>query len=234
MNYEFTAYKTYPDVTPQELTAAFQHGTFFEVLQMNWHDVYYRYVDLIPSGRLTKVLSIFILGFYLMSINYFNVYAKSTKLLVAYFIGGLFFAYVSSEMGGSMSIFSHDLNNVAYKGLAATGQVLLAMSYIHILAILDEKAFFKRFFHYFAYVGRMSFSNYLMHTLLGYLIFYPFFGGLFGTMGIVQITILALGLYIFQIAFSMVWLKFFAFGPLEWGWRCLSYGKIFPIKIKKK
>ena len=234
MNYEFTAYKTYPDVKPEELTAVFQNGTFFEVLKMNWHDVYYRYFDLIPSGRPTKVLSIFILGFYLMSIDYFRVYAKSTKLFLIYFIGGLFFAYVSSEMGGSMAIFSHDLNNVAYKGLAATGQVLLAMSYIHILAILDEKVSFKRFFHYFAYVGRMSFSNYLMHTLLGYLIFYPFFGGLFGTMGIVQITILALGLYIFQIVFSMLWLKFFAFGPLEWAWRCLSYGKIFPIKIKKK
>jgi len=234
MNYPALAYKTYPDISPADLVAIFQNGTFFEVLQANWHNIFYRYVDLVPSGRLTKVLSIFILGFYLMSIDYFRVYAKSTKLLFFYLVTGVAFTYVSYAIGGSMASFSHDVQNVAYKALAATGQVLLAMSYIHILAILDATTFFKKAFHYFAYVGRMSFTNYLMHTLLGYLIFYPFFGGLFGTMGIVQISLLALGLYIFQIVFSMVWLKFFAFGPLEWVWRCLTYNKVFPIKRKDK
>jgi len=234
MNYQSLAYKTYPDISPQELVNVFQNGSFIEVLQMNWHNVYYRYVDLIPSGRLTKVLSIFILGYYLMSIDYFRVYAKSSKLLVMYLVLGVALTYISYEIGGSMGTFSHNLNNVAYKAIAATGQILLALSYIHILAILDETTFFKKAFHYFAYVGRMSFTNYLMHTLLGYIIFYPFFGGLFGTMGLVEISVLALGLYIFQIMFSMVWLKFFAFGPLEWGWRCLTYNKIFTIRRVKK
>ena len=233
MNYPSTAYKTYIDISPAELTAIFQNGTFFEVLQANWHNLYWRYVDLLPSGRVTKVLSIFILGFYLMSIDYFRVYAKSVKLLSFYLITGLAFTYVSYEIGGSMASFSHDMTNVAYKALAATGQVLLAMSYIHILAILDETAFFKKAFHLFTYVGRMSFTNYLMHTLLGFLVFYPFFGGLFGTMGLVEISVLALVLYAFQVVFSMVWLKFFSMGPLEWGWRCLTYKQMFPI-IRKK
>ena len=234
MNYPILAYKTYPDITPTNLVAIFQNGTFIDVLQANWHNVYYRYIDLIPSGRLTKVLSIFILGFYLMSIDYFRVYTKSVKLLMFYLITGLIFTYVSYEIGGSMSSFSHDLKNVGYKALAATGQILLAMSYLHILAILDETKFFKKAFHYLAYVGRMSFTSYLMHTLFGYLVFYPFFGGFFGTMSLVEITILALIFYIIQIIFSMVWLKFFAFGPLEWIWRCLTYNKVFPIRRKKK
>ena len=233
MNYPSTAYKTYIDISPAELTAVFQNGTFMEALQANWHNLYWRYVELLPSGRVTKVLSIFILGFYLMSIDYFRVYAKSMKLLSFYLLTGMAFTYVSYEIGGSMASFSHDMTNVAYKTLAATGQVLLAMSYIHILVLLDETDFFKKSFHLFAYVGRMSFTNYLMHTILGFLIFYPFFGGLFGTMGLLQISILALVLYAFQIVFSMVWLKFFSFGPLEWGWRCLTYKQIFPIMRKK-
>ncbi len=234
MNYPYTAYKTYPDITPTELTAIFQNGSFIEVLQANWHNLYYRYVDLIPSGRLTKVLALFMLGFYLMSIDYFTIYARSFKLFVLFFISGLIFTFISYEIGGSMSIYSHNLTNVTYKALAVTGQIFLAMSYIHILAILDEKAFFKKFFHLFAYVGRMSFTSYLMHTLFGFLIFYPFFGALFGTMGIVQITMLALFLYALQIIFSFLWLKYFAFGPLEWLWRCLTYSKIFPILKYKK
>jgi len=230
MNYPLGAYKTYPDISPTELTAIFQNGTFIEVLQANWHNLYYRYIDLIPSGRLTKVLALFMLGFYLMSINYFTTYARSLKLLSIFFISGIVLTYISYEIGGSMSLFSHDLNNVAYKALAASGQVLLAMSYISILAIFDEKAFFKKFFHLFAYVGRMSFTSYLTHTIFGFLIFYPFFGGLFGTMGILEITIIAIILYAIQIVFSYFWLKYFTFGPLEWLWRCLTYSKLFPIR----
>ena len=232
MNYPSSAYKTYIDISPADITAVFQNGSFFEVLQMNWHNVYWRYIELVPSGRITKVLSIFILGYYMMSIDYFRVYASSLKLLSFYLVTGLTFTYVSYEIGGSMSSFSHDLSNVGYKALAATGQVLLAMSYIHILAILDETSFFKKAFHYFSYVGRMSFTNYLMHTLMGYFIFYPFFGGLFGTMGLAEILVLAVVLYAVQVIFSMLWLKFFSMGPLEWGWRCLTYKQIFPIIAK--
>jgi uncharacterized protein len=229
LEYKHTAYKTYPDITPQEVTSAFQNGSFMQVLEMNWHNLYYRYVDLFAAGRLTKVLALFLLGFYLMSINYFTTYAKSKKLLVVYFVSGIVISYIANNMGGSMASFSHDLTNVAYKALAVTGQILLALSYISILTILDEISIFKKFLHLFSYVGRMSFTSYLMHTLLGYLIFYPFFGGLFGTMGILQITTLALFLYIFQVIFSSVWLKYFKFGPLEWVWRCLTYSKLFPI-----
>jgi len=233
MNYPYTAYKTYPDISPKELSAIFQNGSFLEVLQANWHNLYYRYIDLIPSGRLTKVLALFMLGFYLMHINYFITFARSSKLFFIFFISGTIITFIAYSIGGSMSAYSHNLSNVAYKALAVTGQILLAMSYINILAILDEKSFFKKFFHLFAYVGRMSFTSYLAHTLFGFLIFYPFFGGLFGTMGIVEITILAVILYAIQIIFSFLWLKYFAFGPLEWLWRCLTYSKLFTI-LKKK
>jgi len=233
MNYPYTAYKTYPDISPKELSAIFQNGSFLDVLQANWHNLYYRYIDLIPSGRLTKVLALFMLGFYLMHINYFITFARSSKLFVIFFISGTIITFIAYSIGGSMSTYSHNLSNVAYKAFAVTGQILLAMSYINILAILDEKSFFKKFFHLFAYVGRMSFTSYLAHTLFGFLIFYPFFGGLFGTMGIVEITILAVILYSIQIIFSFLWLKYFAFGPLEWLWRCLTYSKLFKI-LKKK
>ena len=233
-NITATAYKTYPDITPVELTAIFTDGSFIEVLQANWHNLYYRYFDLIPSGRLPKLLGLFLLGYYLMSINYFTTYDRSVKLLVALLVLGIGLEYIAIEIGGSMGTYSQDLTNVLYKIVSATAQIFLALSYISILAIIDENSFFKKFLHLFSYVGRMSFTNYLMHTLLGYLIFYPFFGGLFGTMGLLEISILAILLFAFQILFSFVWLKYFAFGPLEWVWRCLTYSKIFPIIRQKK
>lgn len=71
---------------------------------------------------------------------------------------------------------------------------------------------------------------YYMRTLLGIHIFYDFARDLWGTMGTYQMTLLVLGIYAFQILFSLVWLKYFAFGPLKWGWRYLTYNRLFPIR----
>ena len=87
-HYHF-AYKTYPDVTPWELSAIFKYGDFLSVLHANWHNLFWRYIDLIPAGRLTKVLAIFLFGFYLMRIDYFYKYATNKKFLVIYFAIGL-------------------------------------------------------------------------------------------------------------------------------------------------
>ena len=76
----------------------------------------------------------------------------------------------------------------------------------------------------------MSFTNYILHTVFGYLIFYPFFGGLFGKMSLLEILEVAVVIYIFEIGFSYIWLKFFQFGPLEWVWRFLTYKRLFPLK----
>ncbi len=224
------AYKTYVDISPVELSSIFQNGSFTQVLQANWHNLYWRYLDLVPSGRLTKVLAIFLLGYYMMSIDYFRVYLNSQKLLILYFVLGSAFTYLALIIGGSMASYSHDLTNVLYKFISATGQILLALSYIHILSYLYQMVFFKKMFKGFAYVGRMSFTNYLLHTFFGYLIFYPFFSGYFGTMGLVEISLLALFLYTLQIFLSILWFKYFIIGPLEWAWRSLIVMKPMPMR----
>jgi hypothetical protein len=36
--------------------------------------------------------------------------------------------------------------------------------------------------------------------------------------------------WVFQVIFSAIWLKYFQFGPLEWVWRSLTYWKKQPMK----
>ena len=33
---------------------------------------------------------------------------------------------------------------------------------------------------------------------------------------------------------SSLWLRFFQFGPVEWVWRCLTYGRVIPLKYAGK
>lgn len=231
---EPTAYKVYADLTPEEITHFFQHGTLMEVLNTNWHNLYWRYIDLMPAGRLSKVLALFLFGYYLMSIDYFRVYANSKKLLLVFAVIGLIFTFLADALGGTMYHYAHSFSDVVYKSLAITGQIFLALTYINILTVLYAKKPFTKILHLLSFVGRMSFSNYIMHTVFGYIIFYPFFGQLFGTMGLLEITLLALVLYAIQILYSYLWLKYFTFGPLEWLWRCLTYKKLFDIRRKNK
>jgi uncharacterized protein len=42
--------------------------------------------------------------------------------------------------------------------------------------------------------------------------------------------LIALVIYVGQIYFSKWWLSRYYYGPLEWLWRQLSYGKKLPIK----
>lgn len=42
--------------------------------------------------------------------------------------------------------------------------------------------------------------------------------------------LIAAGVFLFQIAFCAIGLQCFPFGPLEWIWRMLTYGRRLPIK----
>ena len=82
-----------------------------------------------------------------------------------------------------------------------------------------------------AAVGRMARTNYLLQTVLCTTLFYGHGFGLFGSVSRVgQISICA-AIWAFQLAVSPLWLRHFAFGPLEWLWRSLTYGRRMPMRV---
>lgn len=40
----------------------------------------------------------------------------------------------------------------------------------------------------------------------------------------------ALGVYLFEMSFSALWMRYFRFGPVEWVWRMLTYGQYLPLR----
>lgn len=74
-------------------------------------------------------------------------------------------------------------------------------------------------------VGRMALSNYLGQSILGVLIFSTLGLGLYGQFTGYYLYIVVAGIWAVQIAFSNWWLARFRFGPFEWVWRSLTYGK---------
>ena len=65
----------------------------------------------------------------------------------------------------------------------------------------------------------------IVQTLLGITIFYRTGLGLFGKVDRVGQLLIVFAIWTAQLVIAPIWLRHFAFGPLEWLWRSLTYWK---------
>ena len=82
-----------------------------------------------------------------------------------------------------------------------------------------------------AAVGRTAFTNYLLQTVIATTIFYGHGLGLFGYVSRFEAMGIVVGIWAVQIVLSVVWLRYFRFGPVEWVWRTLTYGETQPMRL---
>ncbi len=80
-----------------------------------------------------------------------------------------------------------------------------------------------------AAVGRMALSNYLMQSVLCTTLFEGWGFGLFGKLDRAELLGVVAAIWLIQLTVSPLWLRYFRFGPMEWLWRSLTYGKRYPI-----
>jgi uncharacterized protein len=69
-----------------------------------------------------------------------------------------------------------------------------------------------------------------MQSIICSLIFKGYGLGLFAKVGPAILTCIAIGIFLFQLVFSYVWLKRYRFGPMEWLWRSFTYKKVQPMQ----
>ena len=110
---------------------------------------------------------------------------------------------------------------------------ILSAGYASALAVLIQNPAWKRRLSPFAAVGRMALTNYLTESVLCTLFFYNYTTGLYGRVGPAVDLIPTVVLYGAQVVFSNWWLARYKFGPMEWIWRGLTYGK-FPSMRKEE
>lgn len=79
-------------------------------------------------------------------------------------------------------------------------------------------------------VGQMAFTNYLGQSLICSILFNGFALGLYGKLERYEIYLVTLSIWVFQIIFCNIWMRFFLYGPFEWLWRTLTYWKAQPFR----
>jgi uncharacterized protein len=76
----------------------------------------------------------------------------------------------------------------------------------------------------------MAFTNYLVQTVICTTIFYGHGFGLFGSVERTGQILIVLAVWALQLWYSPLWLRHFRFGPAEWLWRSLTYGRPQPMR----
>jgi uncharacterized protein len=78
-------------------------------------------------------------------------------------------------------------------------------------------------------VGRMAFTCYIAETVICTTIFYGHGFGLFGRVDRFGQMLVVLGVWGVLLTIAPFWMALFRYGPLEWVWRTLTYGRVEPI-----
>jgi uncharacterized protein len=109
----------------------------------------------------------------------------------------------------------------------AFASLAVAFGYASVIMLVCKAPWMKLIRLPFAAAGRMAFTNYLSQT--GVMVFIGTGLGLFGTLERVEQVQIVVLIWIAQLIISPIWLSVFRFGPAEWLWRSLSYGKLQPV-----
>ena len=97
------------------------------------------------------------------------------------------------------------------------------------IALLMQKGRVQALSTPLAALGRMALTNYLLQAMIivPICVVFDLYDRVTPTGGL----LLALLVAAIQIPFSVIWLKYFRFGPAEWLLRSITYKKLHPIKI---
>jgi uncharacterized protein len=203
--------------------------SYADVLKFNLAGSFIRMQEFIEGNRAFKVLGLFITGFY---IGRNRIYAS----LQDYRAGLCTLRNVGFLCGLPLSVlYAWNVMNGYPFGLPGAAVLYLAgvypLSFAYIAAVCLYYIGNKERYIYKApaAAGRMALTNYMMQSVFGIIIFYGIGFRLGAKVGLVRIEWIALAVYMVQVIYSYVWLRYFRFGPMEWGWRMLAGGEWLPV-----
>lgn len=213
-----------------------KQANWWDILQSNVVGVFYRYGYLFFISRIPKVLGMFLIGFVVGRSNFYKNIAQNKKIIYRIITFGLLVGLPANYfLAYYMSNLEADYYNLKINGLYQTiayafGVVPLALVYVGTFMLCFQTNMGKKIMSIVAPVGKMAFSNYMTHSLVCNFVFLGVGLGYGGQVGTFYLTVFAICLFTLQIIISTFWLKYFNFGPVEWAWRSMTYGKLQPMR----
>lgn len=207
----------------------YKYGSFLEVTTQRVND--YFHVNNLGNAifLLVSILPLFLLGAYVAKRKWFSEVKTHKKAISKVWLISLLVAI-------PFKLFPYlTVKNVGTDFLQdSIGGPALALFYATSIVLLIDLQLGKKILKPLSYIGKLSLTNYLLQSLLCTTIFYGYGLGYYGEISHFQGLILTISIFILQVIGSYFWLKHFQYGPMEWLWRSLTYGKIQAFTRKER
>lgn len=193
----------------------------------------YRYSYILHSNRVPKVLAMFLLGFCVGRNMMFAKLEAHIGLLKKLRFWGLLIGIPMGVLNFYFEVFRKGIPNpegLVHTAAYALSVVPMSLAYVAMICLYWHRKNGETKWRYLAPVGQMALTNYLMQTFIGIFLYYGIGLGLGGSIGPAIFFPIGLSVYLIQIIYSNLWMTHFRFGPMEWIWRQLTYGKRLPIQ----
>jgi uncharacterized protein len=210
-----------------------QHRSYNDLLTWSRSGTWWNWQLRLDSNRIPKVLGMFTLGLYVgrkkMYINletYRSLFRKIQRwgfaLGIPTGIAHAWFEFDHQALPAPMGL----LDTLSY----ALNVVPLSLAYTSTIVLwyMNKRNIF--FLQFIKPAGRMALTNYIMQTVLGIIIYYGIGLGLGTRVGPAIFLPAAIVIFMLQVIYSNWWFRHFSYGPLEWIWRMLTYGRWLAIK----
>jgi uncharacterized protein len=221
-----------PEVTQARLrkaTAGYPQQVEASAAQMLDH--FTTHLLFLPDG-----LSAMLIGMGLMKLGFFNGKLPDSVYWRTAIIGFLLsvpFYFVGVREVFRDHFFFLDLEKWLYFPYYLTREPgYLAIAATVMLVVRSGR--WKRLQSLLGAVGRTAFSNYLLTSVICQTLFLWGPWKLFGRLDYLQLMYVVICIWAFNIVFSVLWLKRFAFGPFEYVWRALTYGYLPPLRLPRQ
>jgi uncharacterized protein len=211
-----------------EAARVYRDGDFGEVLAFHWRETGSLIVPLLIAS-LPKTWGLMALGAAAWRAGVVREPGRHRNLFWAVALAG----GLVGGLATALSVYAAS----AGQPPAAPGPILdvestlpLALAYAAGLLLLLRSPVVARAAAPFAAAGQMALTNYLTQSVAFSLIFYGYGLGLSGRLGPAAAAGVGLALYAGQVVVSWAWLRRYRFGPVEWAWRSLTYGRRQPMR----
>jgi uncharacterized protein len=206
-----------------EAARAYTAGGVGDVVAFHWHETRRLILPLLVAV-LPRTCGLMAVGAAAWKVGAFRDPDRHRRLLWAV-------ALLGGGVGGGATLLSaFEFPTPLPPGLlAAASSAPLALGYAAGLLLALRSPAAARAAAPFAAAGQMALTNYLAQSVVLSLLFYGYGLGLYGRLGSAAAAGVGLALYAAQVAFSCAWLRRYRFGPVEWVWRSLTYGRGQPM-----
>jgi uncharacterized protein len=214
-------------------------GTFLELSRFNISHVWEAFTHWRYYLNNVGLLGYMLLGVYLgrrgaiRDAETRNYIAKKALpwLLGAGLAGALTFVLMQNFRFGAPGELAHEMFlDIANWPFGAVG---LGLAYAATITLLLQRQVWQQLLAPFAAVGRLALTNYLITCFVYALVFWPWGFGLYSILMPFEGLIIVLLVYSLQVVASRWWITRFRFGPCEWMWRSMTYGKLPPMRLQR-